>query len=65
MLNFMLENVWSAQRSVVAPHQTEIERSLLLNPGMRFGWSCQNGLQVVIDVAFPQEQLAFQPLVAS
>jgi elongation factor G len=43
----------------------EVERSLLLNPGMRFGWNCQNGLQVVTGVAFPQEQLAFQPLVAS
>jgi hypothetical protein len=54
MLNFMLENVWSAQRSVVAPHQTEIERGLLLNPGVRFGWNHRNGLQIVTGVAFPQ-----------
>ncbi len=54
MLNFMLENVWSAQRSVVAPHHTEIERALLLNPGMRFGWNHRNGLQIVAGIAFPQ-----------
>jgi hypothetical protein len=54
MFNFMLENVWAVQQRAVGPRHTELDRTLLINPGVRLGWNRPHGLQIVTGVSFPQ-----------
>lgn len=52
-LNFMLETVFANTQSVVAPDKTAWGRSLLVNPGIRWAYNFENGLQIVPGIAVP------------
>jgi hypothetical protein len=51
--NVLLETVFSASQDVVGPAKTVWDRSLLLNPGVRWAYNFKNGLQIVPGVAVP------------
>lgn len=52
-LNFMLETVFANTQSVAAPDKTAWGRSLLVNPGIRWAYNFENGLQIVPGIAVP------------
>jgi hypothetical protein len=52
-MNFMLETVFGNAQSVVAPDKTSWGRSLLINPGVRWAYNFENGLQIVPGIAVP------------
>lgn len=51
--NILLETVYSASQDVVGPDKTVWDRSLLLNPGIRWAYNFKNGLQIVPGIAAP------------
>jgi hypothetical protein len=51
--NTMLELVFDSSESVVAPDVTQREKSLLLNPGIRWAHNLKSGLQIVPGFAVP------------
>jgi hypothetical protein len=51
--NAMLETVWVDAERVVGPGTTERERTLILNPGIRWAFNFRNGLQIVPGVSAP------------
>jgi hypothetical protein len=51
--NVMLETVFAASQSVVARDKTEWSRSLYINPGIRWAFNFENGLQIVPGIAVP------------
>jgi hypothetical protein len=51
--NILLETVFSAQQQVIASEKTEWARSLYMNPGIRWAYNFENGLQIVPGVAVP------------
>ncbi len=51
--NAMLETVWVDAERVVGPGATERERTLILNPGIRWAHNFKNGLQIVPGVSAP------------
>jgi hypothetical protein len=51
--NVLLETVFTSTQAVVAPDHTQWERSLLLNPGVRWAYNFKNGLQIVPGVSVP------------
>jgi hypothetical protein len=52
-LNFMLETVFANTQLVIAPDKTAWGRSLLVNPGIRWAYNFENGLQIVPGIAVP------------
>lgn len=53
--NVLLETVFTASQAVVGPNDTQWETSVVLNPGIRWAYNFQNGLQIVPGIAFPVE----------
>jgi hypothetical protein len=51
--NVMLETVFSASQAVSAPDRTEWNRSLFINPGVRWAYNFKSGLQIVPGIAIP------------
>jgi hypothetical protein len=51
-LNLMLEVLWASTESPVAPGVTDRSESLLLNPGVRWAFNFDSGLQIVPGVAY-------------
>jgi hypothetical protein len=51
--NVMLETVFSSAQSVVGPDQTQWNRSLFINPGIRWAHNFENGLQIVPGISVP------------
>lgn len=51
--NVLLETVFSAAQEVVGPDKTVWDRTLFLNPGIRWAYNFKNGLQIVPGVAVP------------
>jgi outer membrane putative beta-barrel porin/alpha-amylase len=52
-LNFMLETVWTSQRTKAAHGEKVTEESLLVSPGIRWAYNFSSGLQIVPGIAFP------------
>jgi hypothetical protein len=50
--NVMLELLWLSTESPVGPGVTDRSESLLLNPGVRWAFNFENGLQIVPGVAY-------------
>jgi hypothetical protein len=51
--NVMLETVLSNRQTVVAPNQTQWDRSLFISPGVRWAYNFKNGLQIVPGIGVP------------
>lgn len=51
--NFLLETVWNRSESVAGPNLRDHENSLLLNPGVRWAYNFESGLQIVPGIAVP------------
>jgi len=51
-INLMVELLWLSEEEVVGPDQTTRIESLLLNPGVRWAFNFENGLQIVPGVAY-------------
>ncbi len=51
--NVMMETVYASAQSVVAPDQTQWNRSFYLSPGIRWAYNFKNGLQIVPGIAVP------------
>jgi hypothetical protein len=51
--NWMLETVFESGESVTAPGLTQRENTLLMNPGFRWAYNFESGLQIVPGISFP------------
>lgn len=51
--NLMLETVWNRFESVAGPNLRDHEKSFLLNPGVRWAYNFESGLQIVPGIAVP------------
>ena len=51
--NVLLETVYSASQQVRDHNQTEWARAMYLNPGIRWAYNFENGLQIVPGIAMP------------
>ena len=51
--NVMLETYFVRGQGIVAPGKTEWSSTLLLNPGIRWAYNFNNGLQIVPGIAMP------------
>jgi hypothetical protein len=51
--NVLLETVWVRARIVEGPGTTRRSDVLLLNPGIRWAWNFENGLQIVPGISVP------------
>jgi len=50
--NLMLELLWLSDESPIGPGLTERSESLLLNPGLRWAFNFESGLQIVPGIAY-------------
>lgn len=53
LLNPLLEALWTRSEVVSAPGRTSREDSLLVSPGVRWGYDFKSGLQIVPGIAVP------------
>ncbi len=51
--NPMLETVFSSSQSVIAPNSTQWNRTLFINPGVRWAYNFKSGLQIVPGISVP------------
>ena len=51
--NVMLETVFASTQGVIAPAQTQWNRSLFISPGIRWAYNFKNGLQIVPGIGVP------------
>ena len=51
--NVLLEAVYASAQSVIAPDQTEWNKSLYISPGIRWAYNFKSGLQIVPGLAMP------------
>ena len=51
--NPMLETVFSSSQSVVGPNSTQWNRTLFINPGVRWAYNFKSGLQIVPGISVP------------
>ena len=51
--NVLLETVWTSSQAVAGPARTQTERSLLLNPGVRWAYNLKSGMQIVPGIGVP------------
>ncbi len=51
--NVMLETVYASFQAVIAPDSTQWNRTLFINPGVRWAYNFKSGLQIVPGISVP------------
>lgn len=51
--NLLLETAWNSVQTIDGQGERTRERSLFINPGVRWAYNLDNGLQIVPGIAFP------------
>jgi hypothetical protein len=52
-LNLLFETVWNSVQSIESENEKSRKRSLFINPGVRWAYNLETGLQIVPGIAFP------------
>jgi hypothetical protein len=51
--NLMFETVWNSVQTIESQDEKSRKRSLFINPGVRWAYNFESGLQIVPGIAFP------------